>query len=149
MSNFSIKTLSSLLSPGVSVVPAVNQVELHPFLPQHALLEFCKDRGIHLTAYSPVGKNELSGDDELVKIAQTHQDENASVAQVLLSWAIQRGTSVVPKTVNEGRMKENLSVSVCIRHSSPCGCLCLAKSLPPCFSLRCFDEVGGNSHSTR
>ncbi|EIN09222.1 aado/keto reductase [Punctularia strigosozonata HHB-11173 SS5] len=84
VSNFSIRTLSILLATHTKITPAVNQVEMHPYLPQHALRAFCIERGIHLTAYSPLGKNELKEEEVL------------------------RGTSVVPKTSHEERMRENL-----------------------------------------
>lgn len=108
MSNFSIKTLSVLLAHA-TVVPAVNQVELHPCLPQHALLAFCADRGILLTAYSPVGKHNFAHDPNIVAIANAHGPDVTS-AQVLLSWGVQRGTVVVPKTLHTERLKENLEV---------------------------------------
>lgn len=108
VSNFSVKTLGTLLNHAV-IVPAVNQVELHPSLPQHELLAYCRDRGILLTAYSPIGKYKFADDPEIVDIARAHR---ASSAQVLLSWGVQRGTSVVPKTMREERMKGNLQVCV-------------------------------------
>lgn len=108
VSNFSIKTLSVLLAHA-TVVPAVNQVELHPCLPQHALLAFCADRGILLTAYSPVGKHKFAHDPNIVAIANAHGPDVTS-AQVLLSWGVQRGTVVVPKTLHTERLKENLEV---------------------------------------
>jgi glycerol 2-dehydrogenase (NADP+) len=56
VSNFSVKTLKQLL-PHCSIVPATNQVELHPCLPQNDLKTFCEEKGILLTAYSPLGEN--------------------------------------------------------------------------------------------
>ncbi|CDO72733.1 hypothetical protein BN946_scf184990.g16 [Trametes cinnabarina] len=110
VSNFSIKTLSALLAHA-TVVPAVNQVELHPCLPQHDLLAFCAKKGIILTAYTPLGKHKFADDPTIRAIAQAHGAEVTS-AQVLLSWAVQRGTAVIPKTLRPSRMKENLTVSV-------------------------------------
>ena len=106
VSNFSIKTLSALLAEA-NIIPAVNQVELHPSLPQHDLLDFCRLRGIVLTAYSPVGKFKFANDPVIQAIAQAQQ---ASGAQVLLSWGVQRGTAVIPKSAHVDRMQENLQV---------------------------------------
>ncbi|KAL5531103.1 hypothetical protein ACEPAG_3979 [Sanghuangporus baumii] len=106
VSNFSIKTLTKLLEHA-SIVPAVNQVETHPCLPQHDLLEFCQSHDIHLTAYSPVGKHKFANDPAIVEIAKSY---GVTSAQILLSWAIQRGTSVIPKTLNEERLKENITL---------------------------------------
>ena len=109
VSNFSIKTLSTLLAHA-SIVPAVNQVELHPCLPQHELLEFCSARGIRLTAYSPVGKAKFADDPAVTAIAAAHGPK-VTGAQVLLSWGVQRGTAVIPKTVHPERLEENLQVT--------------------------------------
>lgn len=106
VSNFSVRTLTELLAHA-EVVPAVNQVELHPSLPQHELLAFCRARGILLTAYSPVGKFKFANDPTIVSIAEVR---HASCAQVLLSWGVQRGTVVVPKTVHAARLRENLGL---------------------------------------
>lgn len=106
VSNFSVKTLQILLEHA-DTIPAVNQVEMHPCLPQHDLLEFCGVRGILLTAYSPVGKHRFANHPAIAEIAEAHSATNA---QVLLSWGLQRGTAVIPKTVNEDRLKENLEV---------------------------------------
>ncbi|KZT64358.1 Aldo/keto reductase [Daedalea quercina L-15889] len=108
VSNFSVQTLTELLAHA-SVVPAVNQVELHPCLPQHELVDFCSKRGILLTAYSPVGKTKFADDPAITAIASGHGPAVTN-AQVLLSWGVQRGTAVIPKTVHAERLKENLQV---------------------------------------
>ena len=109
MSNFSIKTLEQLL-PHAKIVPAVNQVELHPMLPQPELLEYCREKGILLTAYSPFGQdNHLAFQDETLKsIAKAHGE--CSVAQVIVSWSVLRGTAVVAKSEKVERLKENATV---------------------------------------
>ncbi|KAF5347158.1 hypothetical protein D9758_011091 [Tetrapyrgos nigripes] len=110
VSNYSIKTLTPLLEHA-RIVPAINQVEMHPCLPQHALLAFCQERGIHLTAYSPIGKNKFSTDADLLEVARTCTHDHVpgvTATQVLLSWAVQRGTSVIPKSFREDRLRENL-----------------------------------------
>ncbi|KAI0673938.1 Aldo/keto reductase [Trametes maxima] len=105
VSNFSIKTLSELL-PHAAVLPAVNQVELHPCLPQHSLLDFCAKRNILLTAYSPLGKHKFADDQAITAMVDAHGN-GVAAAQVLLSWGVQRGTAVIPKTINGARMREN------------------------------------------
>ncbi|KAG8930791.1 hypothetical protein FRC02_003663 [Tulasnella sp. 418] len=107
VSNFSVKLLNNLLQH-TTVVPAVNQVQLHPMLPQNDLLEFCNSKGIHLTAYMPLGRADspFFTNDQVKAIADKN---NTSVAQILLSWGVQRGTSVIPKSVKEERLKQNLT----------------------------------------
>jgi len=104
VSNFSIKNLKILLDQA-SIKPVTNQVEAHPLLPQHDLLDYCSSHDITITAYSPVGKHKFATEPSVLKIAQ---QKGASVAQVLLSWGVQRGTAVIPKSLNETRQKENL-----------------------------------------
>ncbi|PVH74604.1 glycerol dehydrogenase Gcy1 [Cadophora sp. DSE1049] len=106
VANFSTKNLKLLLETA-KVVPAVNQTELHPFLPQHALNTFCKEKGIHQTAFGPLGGSgsTLHEEEVVVGIAR---ERGVSVANVLLSWGIQRGWSVIPKSTNEGRIRNNL-----------------------------------------
>ncbi|PSS06486.1 hypothetical protein PHLCEN_2v3715 [Hermanssonia centrifuga] len=108
VSNFSIKTLEILL-PHCSVIPATNQVQLHPCLPQFELKEYCESKGILLTAYSPFGQNNqlFFKDADIIRIAESH---NASVAQVAVAWAVQRGTIVIPKSANVDRMKANITL---------------------------------------
>lgn len=108
VSNFSIKTLEVLL-PQAKILPATNQVELHPSLPCFELLEYCKAKNILLTAFCPLGRNpKFFFDSPEVKSAA--EADKISPAQVLLSWAVQRGTVPIPKTINEDRLKENFNV---------------------------------------
>ncbi|KAI8054757.1 NADP-dependent oxidoreductase domain-containing protein [Thamnidium elegans] len=105
VANFSIPNLERLLKTA-KVVPAVNQVELHPYLPQNKLLEYCKSKGIHCSAYSPLGSSNstLLQNETLAKIAKAH---DKSIAQILVSWGTTRG-SVLPKSVNPERIKSNI-----------------------------------------
>ncbi len=116
VSNFSATKLKDLISK-TEDGPEVNQVELHPYLQQNSLLEFCSKNGIHLTAYSPLGSGDrtdaMKAADEpsllenkvIQKIAKKH---GASPAQVIINWETLRGTAVIPKSTNEGRIIENL-----------------------------------------
>lgn len=112
VSNFSTKKLQDLLKYA-KVSPAVNQVECHPVWKQPGLHYLCKSNGVHLSAYSPLGspgswiKGEVLKEQILVEIAEKL---NKSPAQVALRWGIQSGHSVLPKSVNESRIKENLSL---------------------------------------
>ncbi|XP_021771258.1 NADPH-dependent aldo-keto reductase, chloroplastic-like isoform X2 [Chenopodium quinoa] len=113
VSNFSIRMLENLLE-SARVTPAVNQVELHPMWQQEKLHEFCKTKSIHLSAYSPLGsqvagaKNNLILDDPI--ITTVAKELGKSPAQIALRWGLQKGHSVLPKTSNEARLKENLDV---------------------------------------
>lgn len=115
--NFSIKKLDNLLGKAV-IPPMMNQIELHPYLQQNKMLDYCSDKEILLTAYSPLGSADrprgMKQKDEpvllthpvLETIAKKHE---ISTAQVLLSWALNRQTVVIPKSVNPKRLKENFA----------------------------------------
>lgn len=120
ISNFSTKKIAGLLDGGVRHKPAVNQIELHPYLGQRQMLAFCRERGIHLTAYSPLGSRDrpdvLKQADEPVlledpAVLAVAERRGASPAQVLIAWAVQRGTSVIPKSVNPARLRQNLAAA--------------------------------------
>ncbi len=110
VSNFAIKNLEKLLNdPSCKTVPAVNQVELHPNNPSPKLVDYCKEKGIHATAYSCLGSTNspLAKDQTLQKIADA---KGKSTAQVLLMWGLQRGTSVIPKSVTASRIEGNFQL---------------------------------------
>lgn len=113
VSNFHIANLELL---GGIEFPEMNQVEMHPLLPQQKLADYCKSKEIHMTAYSPLGSMDRhpksKAKDEPVLIEQPvvkiiAQNHDASPAQVLISWSMHRGIAVIPKSVNEKRILEN------------------------------------------
>lgn len=113
VSNFGIPLLEALLAKPDVVVPAVNQVELHPCFPRVAMREFCAQKGIVITAYSPMGQpapgtvSPLLTDEAVTAVAKK---VGATEGQVVLSWAVQHGIVVVPKSENPERMKKNITV---------------------------------------
>ncbi|KAI5967818.1 uncharacterized protein KGF55_000050 [Candida pseudojiufengensis] len=108
VSNFTEKKLQKLLdSEGVDVVPVINQIEAHPLLTQPQLVSYLKSKDIYITAYSPLGSDDspLFKNETVIKIAEKNKVEPA---QVLISWAVQRNSIVIPKSVHEERIKSNL-----------------------------------------
>ena len=119
VSNFSKKKLSQLIKDA-TVKPTMNQVELHPYLSQIDLLNFCVENGIALTCYSPLGssgrpKEMLASNEPLLIedpiVLELAKKYNKSAAQIILNWSVARGTVVIPKTVTPSRAKENLESS--------------------------------------
>ncbi|KAI3473191.1 hypothetical protein Pfo_030483 [Paulownia fortunei] len=113
VSNFSCKKLAELLDRA-RIPPAVNQVECHLSWQQPQLHEFCKSRGVHLSGYSPLGssgKTTLKG--EVLKnpiLNLVAEKLGKTPAQVALRWGLQMGHSVLPKSTNENRIKENFDL---------------------------------------
>ncbi|KAI9700196.1 MAG: hypothetical protein M1820_006864 [Bogoriella megaspora] len=110
VSNFNIPNLNRLLSgPGTTIIPAVNQIELHPNCPSPKLVEFNKSKGIHVTAYSCLGSTDspLYKDETLLKLAES---KGKTPQQCLLMWGLQRGTSVIPKSVTTSRVERNFEL---------------------------------------
>ncbi|KAF2101648.1 NADP(+) coupled glycerol dehydrogenase [Rhizodiscina lignyota] len=111
VSNFNIRRLEDLLSK-VDVVPAVNQIEAHPYLSQPDLTDYCKQKGVLIQAYSPLGNNQTGEpktvDDPLVQEVAKQLGRDAG--EILYSWGIQRGTVVLPKSVTPSRIASNLKV---------------------------------------
>ena len=90
-----------------ATVPAVNQVELHPWLPQRGVRDYNASHGILTEAWSPLARGRLIGDAVLDSIAAKHE---RSAAQVVIRWHLQLGNLVIPKSVTASRIVENFDV---------------------------------------
>ncbi|MDP3025807.1 MAG: aldo/keto reductase [candidate division Zixibacteria bacterium] len=106
VSNYTIRHLKELLKNSPTV-PAVNQVEFHPYLYQKELLEFCHSHKIQLEAYSPLTKGRKLNDPKLLKIALNY---SKTTAQILIRWVLQKGVVVIPKSSRKERIEENARV---------------------------------------
>jgi 2,5-diketo-D-gluconate reductase A len=107
VSNFQPTHLERLIAE-TGITPAVNQVELHPYFANTAVIEACAQHGIAIEAHSPLGHNNAElNDPTILQIAASHE---RSVAQVILRWHMQHGHIAIPKSVRPERMAENINV---------------------------------------
>lgn len=106
VSNFTVAHLEEM-KKYANIMPAVNQVEFHPFLYQRELLEYCKKNNIVLEAYSPLAKGTRMTDPRIMECAKKY---NKTPAQIMLRWGIQHGAVVIPKSVHKERIDENLGI---------------------------------------
>ncbi len=124
VSNFNQAKLTELFAVG-GQRPEMNQIELHPYLPQENLVSFCKENDLLVTAYSPLGTPDSRAEkhehdpklleDGVVKlIAEKH---GVSPGQVLIAWSISREIAVIPKSVNENRIRENFAAATLLLDS--------------------------------
>jgi D-xylose reductase len=116
--NFGVSLLRDLLATA-DILPAVLQVEMHPYLAQEKLLRYAHQEGIAVTAFSPLAaqsyfeldmarqEESILAQPSIVEIAMTHR---RTPAQVVLRWGVQRKTAVIPKSRNPDRMRENLAL---------------------------------------
>lgn len=106
VSNYHVDHLEELQTYA-KVLPAVNQIEFHPYIYEDQLpvLDWCRDRGIIVEAYSPLAHGRHAKDPIVAAIAQAH---NATSAQIMLAWCLHHGTVPIPKTTDPDRMKQNL-----------------------------------------
>ncbi|KAK7291333.1 hypothetical protein RIF29_06390 [Crotalaria pallida] len=113
VSNFGVRKLSELLQDA-TITPAVNQVELNASWQQGDLRKFCKEKGIHVCAWSPLGANGAVWGSRAVIDNPILKDiaisTGKSVAKVALRWIIQQGVTPIVKSFNKERMKENLQI---------------------------------------
>ncbi len=116
--NYNCALLRDLLA-SATIRPSMLQVELHPFLTQEKLLRFCRQDGIAVTGFSPLGAPSyvplgMAGADESAldqdAVRQAAGRLGKTPAQVVLRWGVQRGTAVIPKSSRPERLKENLDI---------------------------------------
>lgn len=108
VSNFGSDRLIDLVMNN-RVTPAVNQIESHPFFQQEAAHEICREYGIQMEAWAPFaeGKQGIFANETLTSIGKKY---GKSAAQVILRWNIERGVVVIPKSVHEERIRQNIDV---------------------------------------
>lgn len=108
VSNFTVRHLEELLAHS-KVVPAVNQVEFHPFLydEQVEILKFCASRGIVVEAYSPLAHGKITDEVVLPPIAKRH---GKTPAQIMLRWCVQHGTVPLPKATKPEHINQNIDI---------------------------------------
>ncbi|KAJ2785978.1 hypothetical protein H4R18_000193 [Coemansia javaensis] len=106
VSNFNKSILQKML-PQCLIAPAVNQVEVHPYNPEHELVAFCQENNVAVTGYCPLGGGRVSvlRDATVEAIAGAH---GCTPAQVLISWQVARGLAVIPKSTSPARLEQNL-----------------------------------------
>ncbi|ORX37522.1 NADP-dependent oxidoreductase domain-containing protein [Kockovaella imperatae] len=105
VSNFNVNHFSTLPGP----VPAVNQIELHPWCQQRPIVEYCKQHNIAVEAYSPLARADERkwNDPVVVELCKKHGKEPG---QVVLRWGLQKGFIVIPKSVNPSRIRSNADI---------------------------------------
>jgi len=106
VSNFMVRHLEELLAHA-KVQPAVNQIEISPFLQQTSIRDFCRAHGIVVEAYSPLTKGQRIGHPVIVDVAAKL---GVTPAQVLLRWGLQHGLVILPKSTRAERIKQNLDL---------------------------------------
>ena len=106
VANFYPAILANLCE-NVEIIPAINQVELHPFFVQESALENMKAYGVVPQAWLAEGKHGIFTDPQMTAIGQKH---GKSAAQVVLRWNAQRGVSIIPKSVHVERMEQNIDI---------------------------------------
>ncbi|RFU26655.1 hypothetical protein B7463_g9686, partial [Scytalidium lignicola] len=115
ISNFCRSEIVTLLAT-CKIPPAVHQFELHPYLPQTEFVKWNQEKGIHVTAFTPLGTQQPTKDAPVItrehpKVIDVVKKTQKTPAQVLISWGLTRGYSVIPKTVTPSRVRENLEGS--------------------------------------
>lgn len=106
ISNFQKYHLDDLLADA-EIIPAVNQVELHPYLTQEDLVIFDNDKGIATECWGPLARGKIFSDEVLGLIADKY---GKTISQIVLRWEIQRGLITIPKSVHKDRIVENMNI---------------------------------------
>ncbi|CAE6365031.1 unnamed protein product, partial [Rhizoctonia solani] len=112
VSNFNIRRLTNLTgAPDIRIRPAINQVELNFFNPQPELVKWSKENNVLLESYSPLGSHSQVGESLKNPVVQDIAKKlKITPAQVVISWHVQRGTVVLPRSVTPSRIEENLHI---------------------------------------
>lgn len=106
VSNYGVKHLEEL--KGYARYPiAINQIELHPWLQQRSVVEYCKKEGIVVEAYAPMVRGQKNDDPVVVELAKKH---DKTPTQILLRWSLQKGFVPLPKSDHEERIKQNIDL---------------------------------------
>ena len=106
VSNFSPRHLDEILEI-CEFIPAVNQIEMNPFLAQKTISEYCSSKNIHITGFCPLARTEKSKDHAIVDVAN---ECGKTWAQVMIRWSLQKQITTIPKSVNPQRIRENSDV---------------------------------------
>lgn len=106
VSNFMIRHLDELLA-NTDLVPAVNQIELSPFIQRKPLVEYCRKRGIVVGSYSTLSRGKRTSDERLAAIGKKY---GKTAAQIALRWALQSEIVIIPKSVHKERIIENANI---------------------------------------
>jgi diketogulonate reductase-like aldo/keto reductase len=106
VSNFMIHHLEDILSDS-QIVPAVNQIEFHPFLVQPELLKFCQEHQIQVEAWSPLMQGKIVNEPSVLRIAEKYQK---TPAQIVLRWDLQHEVVTIPKSIHLDRIVENAQI---------------------------------------
>lgn len=104
--NFKINHLEKL-KKDATIMPMVNQVEIHPFSIKSEMISYCKKNDIQVIAWSPISRGRIFSNDLMVNLSEKY---NKTIAQVALRWHTQRGVIPIPKSSNESRIKENIEI---------------------------------------
>jgi diketogulonate reductase-like aldo/keto reductase len=106
VSNFTAEHIEELID-ATSVVPALNQIEFHPYLTQTSISEVCRQHRIAVEAWSPLMQGEFLRESLFSELAETY---NRTQAQIVLRWDIQRGVITIPKSITPDRIEENFHI---------------------------------------
>lgn len=104
--NFKIGHLEELKKTA-EIMPMVNQIEIHPQSSKNDMLSYCEENDIQLVAWSPIMRGKLFSNELIIGLSEKYKK---TIAQIILRWHVQRGIIPIPKSSNEERIKENLSI---------------------------------------
>ena len=108
VSNWAPRHIEQLMKEDcVKIMPAVNQIEFHPWQQQRELVKYCKEKGVVVVAYSPLTQGKRLGDKTIAQIAEK---TGRTPAQVVLRWCLQKGVVIIPKSDKESRITENKGI---------------------------------------